>query len=50
MDKILALKVLPLLMLFIFTAADRHLLGADSGNDEMSKLNSSIEEITGGDF
>ncbi len=50
MHRILVLKTMPLLILFLFTAAGCHLLGADSGNDEMSQLNSSIEEITGGDF
>ncbi len=50
MSKILFLKTMPLLMLFLFTAAGCHLLGADSGADEMSKLNSKIKELTNGSF
>ncbi len=50
MNKILVLKIMSLLMLLIFTAAGCHLLGADSDADEMSKLYSSIAELTGGDF
>jgi len=50
MNKILALKIMLLLMLFLFTAAGCHLFGADSDADEVSKLNSKIEELTGGAF
>ena len=50
MNKILVLKIMPLLMLFLFTTAGCHLFGADSDADVMSKLNTSIEELTGGAF
>ena len=50
MNKMIVIKIMPLLMLFIFTAAGCNLFGADSDADEMSKLNTSIEELTGGAF
>jgi len=50
MNKILALSIVALLMLFISTASGCNFLGAGSGADEVSKLNSSIEELTGGAF
>ncbi len=50
MNKRLVVIVMSFIMLVIFTTAGCHLLGADSDTDEMSKLNTSIEEVTDGDF
>ncbi len=50
MNKTLLLKIAPLLMLMIFSSTGCHLLGTDSDTDELSRLNTSIDEITGGDF
>lgn len=50
MYRIPALKLITLVMLFGFTAAGCHLFDADSGVDDISKLKTSIDEITNGAF
>jgi len=44
------LSITTIVLALIIVTSGCTLLGIDSGEDEMSKLNSSIAELTGGDF